>query len=77
MFEFAVPILHFSEFLHEIYFVLLVFCFPVATDVFVQDFKVTISKYYDIVTSLIRRILGLDDWIYWHLIHTTRNYRQL
>jgi hypothetical protein len=20
---------------------------------------------------------GLDDWIYWHLIHTTRNYRQL
>jgi hypothetical protein len=21
--------------------------------------------------------IGLDDWIYWHLIHTTRNYRQL
>jgi hypothetical protein len=20
---------------------------------------------------------GLDDWIYWHIIHTTRNYRQL
>jgi hypothetical protein len=19
---------------------------------------------------------GLDDWIYWHLIHTTRDYRQ-
>jgi hypothetical protein len=24
-----------------------------------------------------RRGFGLDDWIYWHLIHTTRNYRQL
>jgi hypothetical protein len=20
---------------------------------------------------------GLDDWIYWHLIHTTRGYKQL
>jgi hypothetical protein len=25
---------------------------------------------------LIRWGFGLDDWIYWHLIHTTRDYRQ-
>jgi hypothetical protein len=25
---------------------------------------------------LIKWVLVLDDWIYWHLIHTTRDYRQ-
>jgi hypothetical protein len=24
-----------------------------------------------------KTVSGLVDWIYWHLIHTTRNYRQL
>jgi hypothetical protein len=23
-----------------------------------------------------KKVFGLDDWIYWHLIDTTRNYRQ-
>jgi hypothetical protein len=36
---------------------------------FINDTVICISDY--------RRDFGLDDWIYWHLINTTPDYRQL
>jgi hypothetical protein len=50
------------------------------TDGLVRLSKVSI-KFHNIFMCRVRCVTyrrgsGLDDWIYWHLIHTTRDYRQ-